>query len=496
MPQFDFDVLVIGGGAAGLTTAGIAANAGALTMMVERHRLGGDCTWTGCVPSKVLLHAAQLGASARTFTERFGYDSPTVPTADFRTIMANMRTVRDEVYHEADRPEIYEAFGVEVVSGEARFVDPHTVEITNSEGAARRVSARRIVICTGGRAAAPPIPGLDKTPYMTNETLFELTDQPASLAIVGAGPIGCEMAQAFARLGTEVTVIDMADGILGKDDADHAAILQERLEADGVRFVLGASVDSVEPHGDGGARVNVTQHDKRNVVDADALLIATGRRPNVESLGLEAAGISITKRGITVNERCQTSQRHVFAAGDCTGEYQLTHMSEHMAKVAATNAVVRLPMRMDRKGLTWATFTSPEVAQLGPTAAELVERGTSFVTYRFPYSKVDRAVTEELTAGHIKIHATKWTGKILGASVVGERAGELIGIFAVARKAGASVRTIADTIMPYPTYALGARRAADQYYIQKQYPILVDALKLVFGYRGTTPPPPDPNRVV
>lgn len=496
MSRYDFDLLVIGGGAAGLTTAGIAANAGALTMLVERNRLGGDCTWTGCVPSKVLLHAAQLAASARTFTERFGYDNPQVPSADFRAIMANMRTIRDEVYHDADRPEIYEAFGIEVVSGEARFIDPHTVEIALADGVTRRVSAQRFVICTGGRAAEPPISGLDQTPYLTNESLFELTEQPRSLIIVGAGPIGCEMAQTFARLGTEVTVLDMSDRLLGKDDADHAAILQECLEADGVRFVLGASVDSVEPHGDGGARVHVTKDDATNVIDADALLIATGRRPNIETLGLDTAGIDTTKRGITVNERCQTSQRHVFAAGDCTGEYQLTHMSDHMGKVAATNAVIRLPMRMDRKGLTWVTFTSPEVAQLGPTEAELEKRGTSFVTYRFPYSKVDRAVTEELTAGHIKVHATKWTGKILGASVVGERAGELIGIFAVARKAGASVRTIADTIMPYPTYALGARRAADQYYIQKQYPILVDALKLVLGYRGMTPPSPDPDRVV
>jgi pyruvate/2-oxoglutarate dehydrogenase complex dihydrolipoamide dehydrogenase (E3) component len=495
MARFDLDVLVLGGGAAGLTVAGTAANIGALTMLVERHRLGGDCTWTGCVPSKVLLHAAHLRAAAQTFADRYAADAPAAPAADFAAVMNRMRTIRQEVYDDADAPEIYEGFGIEVVQGDARFVDAHTVEIALADGGTRRVTARRIVLCTGGRAAPPPIPGLDATPFLTNETLFDLDAQPRRLAIIGAGPIGVEMGQTFARLGTEVTVIDMAERILGRDDADHAAMLRGALEAEGVRFLLGAAVAGVEPDG-AGVRVRCTVGGAEQVVEADALLVATGRKPNVEGLGLEAAGVAYTRRGITVNERCRTSQRHIFAAGDCTGEYQLTHMSEHMAKVAATNAVLRVPMRMDRAGLTWTTFTSPEIAQLGSTEADLAAAGTRFVTYRFPYAKVDRAVTEESTTGHIKILATPLTGKILGASVVGERAGELISIFGVARKAGASVRTVADTIFPYPTYGLGARRAADQYYIQKQYPAFVKAVKAVFGYRGLTPPPPDPNRVM
>ena len=491
MASYDVDLLVLGAGAAGLTAAGTAANLGAKTMMVERDRLGGDCTWTGCVPSKTLLHAADLRASARAFFDRFAEGEGVLPEADFAAVMADVRATRQEVYEDADDPAIFEGYGVDVVKGDARFTDPHTVRI-EADGGARDVSFRMAVICTGGRAAPPPIDGLDETPYLTNETLFEIERRPDHLVIIGAGPIGCEMGQAFRRLGAEVTVLDRAEQILGKDDRDHARILQNVLEREGVAFRLGAEVARVS--GEAGA-ISVHLGDGETI-EGDALLIATGRTPNVEDLGLDAAGVAYTKRGVTVDDRCRTSQRHIWAAGDCTGEYQLTHMSEHMGKQAVTNAVLKVPAKIDRDGLTWTTFTTPEVAQVGKTERELTEAGTSFVTYRFPYAKVDRAVTEHATDGHIKIHATKWRGTILGASVVGERAGEMISIYGVAMKAGVSVREISDTIFPYPTYGLGARRAADQYYIQKQFPVAIEAVKRVLGYRGTTPPPPDPDRVV
>ena len=490
MPRYDVDLLVLGGGAAGLTAAGTAANLGAKTLMVERDRLGGDCTWTGCVPSKSLLHAADLRARAAAFLDRFGGGGD-APPADFGAVMADVHGTRQEVYHDADRPEIFEGFGVEVVHGEARFTGPHAVRVDGPEGG-RDVTFRLAVICTGGRAAPPPIPGLDDVPYLTNETLFELERQPEHLVIVGAGPIGCEMGQAFRRLGSDVTVIDRSGEVLGRDDAEHAAVLRGVLEREGVRFRLGADVERVERDGEAVA-VQLAGGER---VAGDALLVATGRKPNVEGLGLDAAGVAYTNKGITVDGRGRTSQKHVWAAGDCTGEYQLTHMSEHTAKQAVTNAVLKVPAPIDRGGLAWTTFTTPEVAQLGKTEAELEEAGASFVTYRFPYSKVDRAVTEHAEAGQIKIHATRWRGKILGASVVGERAGELIALLAVAKKGGVSVRTVSDTIVPYPTYGLGARRAADQYYVRKQFPTVVDAVKRVFGYRGLTPPPPSPDRVL
>ncbi len=494
MASYDVDLLVLGAGAAGLTAAGTAANLGARTMMVERDRLGGDCTWTGCVPSKTLLHAAQLRESAGDFRDHYAEaDGPAAP-ADWRSVLGDVHETRQEIYHDADRPEIFEGFGVEVVKGDARFTGPHAVHVDGAEGG-REVTFRMAVICTGGRAAPPPIPGLDDTPYLTNETLFEVETQPRHLVIIGGGPIGCEMGQAFRRLGSEVTILDRGDRLLGRDDADHAEILRRVLEREGVRFVLGADVERVEGAA-GAVTVRATVGGHSQTVEGDALLVATGRRPNVEDLGLDRAGVAFTDKGVTVDDRCRTSQKHIWAAGDCTGEYQLTHMSEHMAKQAVTNAVLKVPAKIDRGGIAWATYTTPEVAQLGPTEAELRDDGRSFVTYRFPYSKVDRALTEHAADGHIKVHATRWRGKILGASVVGERAGELIAMLAVAKKGGVSVRTVSDTIVPYPTYGLGARRAADQYYVQKQFPAAIDVVKRVFGYRGLTPPPPDPERVL
>ncbi|GAB5537388.1 MAG: FAD-dependent oxidoreductase [Rubricoccaceae bacterium] len=490
----DFDVVVLGGGAAGLTASGTCANLGMRTMLIERHRLGGDCTWTGCVPSKAILHAAQLRASSEDYQKRFAKGDAKVAAADFAAIMADVHTIREEIYEDADAPENLPRFGIDVVSGDSRFVDAHTLEI-EQDGETRRVTFRKAIICTGGRAAPPPIPGLDETPHLTNETLFEIDRQPEHLVIVGGGPIGCEMGQAFARLGSRVTVVDRADRILGKDDADNARILQSELEADGVVFLLGADVERASKT-ESGIELTISVDGETHQLEGDRLLIATGRKPNIETLNLDAAGVAYTKRGVTVNDACRTSQRHIFAAGDCTGEYALTHMSEHMGKTAATNAAFGFGASIDRTGITWTTFTSPEVAQLGKTADELANDGTSFVTYTFPYTKVDRAVTEHAATGQIKLHTTKWTGKILGASIVGERAGEIASVYAVAMKGGVSAKTISDTIFAYPTYGLAARRAADQYYVQKQYPIAIEAIKRVFGYRGTTPPPPDPNRVL
>ena len=488
----DYDVVIVGGGAAGLTASGLAASFGAKTMMVERDRLGGDCTWTGCVPSKTLIKAARVAHQARA-AHRYGLTDldPEVP---FERVMRHVRTVRDEVYHEADRPEIYEDLGIDVRFGAARLTSPHLVAIEGEAGT-ERVSARYVVLATGGRAAVPPIPGLDAVPYLTNESLFEIDAQPASLVVLGAGPIGIEMAQAFARLGTEVTVVDKADRILGRDDAEHAAMLQAVLHREGIRFALGANVERVTEE-DGQTAVHVTAGGERQTLRADRLLVATGRRPNIEDLGLAEAGVVFTDRGIQVDDKCRTSQSHIYAVGDCTGEYQLTHMSEHMAKVAMSNAVLKVPSKIDRAHVPWCTFADPEVAQLGATEAELKEQGAKYEVYRFPYSKLDRAITENETVGQIKVFATKWRGTILGASVLGDRAGELVSLYAVAMRNGVSLRQIADTVHPYPTYGLGARRAADQWYARKQVPLVIRAVQRLFGYRGLTPQPIDPDRIV
>jgi len=458
----EYDLIVIGGGAAGLTSSGIGASFGAKTLMIEAHRLGGDCTWTGCIPSKALLHLS----------------SRVDPRVD---PFERMREIRDEVYHDADRPEIYEKMGVELAFGKASFIDKHTLCIV-SESGERIVTGRKILIASGSRAAVPPIPGLDSVPYLTNETLFELTETPKHLVIIGAGPIGIEMAQAFRNLGAEVSVIDMAPRILPRDHEALSAQLQAHLEGMGIRFYLGAGIERADTLVGPSIRLK-----DGTEVSGSHLLIATGRKPNIESLNLDAAGIVHTPKGIGIDASCRTNIKHIFAIGDVTGVFAFTHMSEHTAKVAALTALLKFPMKTT-PGLTpWVTYTSPELAHVGATEAELMQNGVDYFTYRFPYSKIDRAVTEEATLGDIRIYAKKSTGKIYGVDILGERAGDLIGIYALAMKNGLSLRNIADTIFPYPTYGLGARRAADQWYIQSQSPVLIAWVQRLFGYRGPLP---------
>ena len=477
----DYDVLVLGGGAAGLSAAGIATNLGAKTAMIEREALGGDCTWTGCVPSKTLLKAAKVAQQARRAGTYGLTDQPV--EIDFEGVMEHVREVRREVYEDADAPEIFEDMEIDVVEGDAHFIDSHTVAVTGEDGSTRQLTGTYIMIATGASPRVPPIDGLDGVDYLTNHTLFEprqLSGQPDRLAIVGAGPIGSEMAQAFTRLGTKVTVIDMADRILANDDPELTAILRETLEGEGVEYVLDAQVERVSQAGG----VITVEAGEGRTVEADALLLATGRAANVEGLNLEAAGIDYTRRGVTVDDRCRTSQSHVYAVGDVTGRYQFTHMSNHMAKVAVTNALLKLPSKIDAEHVPWVTYTDPELAHVGAHASDLDADGVSYETYRFPYSKLDRAITEGETTGLIKVHAKSLTGKILGASVLGSRAGELITSFTLAMRNGVTLRNIGDTIHPYPAWGEGVRRVADQWFVQKQSPTFTKVLQTVFGYRG------------
>ncbi|MBT8400432.1 MAG: NAD(P)/FAD-dependent oxidoreductase [Rhodothermia bacterium] len=477
---YDYDVITIGGGAAGLTASGLAATLGASALMVESERLGGDCTWYGCVPSKTILKAAKVAHQIQD-AGRYGLHDGNLQFS-FADLMAHIHRVREEVYEDADRPEIYENLGITVQTGLARFVDEHTIEVDGPNGA-RRYSGRYIVIATGAKAFVPPIKGIDSVEYLTNESLFELAEQPERLAIVGGGPIGTEMAQAFTRLGTKVTVVDMLDRILSKDHTDASTLMQSRLEDEGVAFELGAGVRKVARDGKG-IVLTLKRGADLHSLEADALLMATGRRANTSALNLEVAGVETHRGGIRIDDRCRTSQRHIYAVGDVTGEFQFTHMSEHMSKIAMTNALLKIPMKIDRKHVPWVTFTDPEVGHVGASEQELADSGRNYRTYRFPYSKVDRAVTESEANGFIRVYAKPSSGKILGADVVGASAGELISEFALAMKNGVSLRRMSDTIHPYPTYGLGARRAADQWYVQKQSPTLVRILKTIFRYRG------------
>lgn len=477
----EYDLIAIGGGAAGLAAAGLAAHLGARALLVESERLGGDCTWTGCIPSKTLLHAASVASSIRN-SDRIGISAGDVKI-DFGRVMDHVRSIRRDVYEKADRPEIYERMGIDVRHGRAHFIDAHALEITSeTEARAKRVWGRIIVVCTGAAPSVPAIPGLQATPHITNEDLFEIKNRPDHLLILGAGPIGIEMSQAFRRLGSRVTVLDKAPEILSKDDQRLAAILRSRLEHEGVDFVLKAGIESAQTW-EHGVRMHVAG---RAPVDGDLLLVAAGRNPNIYDLDLEAAGVHHDESGIRVDDRCRTNIRHIYAAGDVTGRYQFTHMSEHMAKVAVTNAILRVPARLDSKHVPWVTFTDPELAHVGHGESELASRGRKYESYRFPYERIDRADCEGATIGEIVVYASPLRGRILGASVLGTRAGELISELSLAMRSGIPLRRISDTIHAYPTYGLGVRRAADQWYVQRRSPAFVEVLKKVFRYRGRT----------
>ena len=491
----DFDMVIIGGGSAGLTAAGISASLGAKTALIEERRLGGDCTWTGCVPSKALLKAAAVAHNVQT-AERFGI-AVSGPQVNFRKIMERLHQIQDHIYREADAPPVYEKLGIEVIEQRAQFINPNHVEIVFPNGRKRAITSRFFIIATGARPVTPPIDGLAETPYLTSETIFSISQLPARMMVIGAGPVGIEMAQAFRRLGSEVSVLESEKQVLRRDDIELAEILRQQLTHEGVRFLLGCAVEKVE-YNNGTFRITFRSDTSgiAETIEGDALLIATGRRPNIDGLNLEAAGVRTGRGGVTVDSHCRTSAKNIFACGDVTGLYQLTHMSEHMAKVAVTNALLRVPMSIDRANVPWCTYTDPELAHVGALESDLKHRGTRYEVYRFPFTKIDRAVTDSETIGLVKVLARKFDGRIYGASILGARAGEMISEFALAMRNKVTLRNMADTIHAYPTFSLGNRRAADQWYVRKQSRTFVRLLQLIFGYRGQLPDTSDPDRIV
>lgn len=440
--RFDFDLIAVGGGAAGLVASGMAALLGAKAALIEEHKLGGDCTWTGCVPSKTLLRAAKAAHEARN-SGQFGIECGET-RVNFPRVMEHVRKVREHVYRDSDSPERFEKLGVRVIEERARFTDAHTVELSSG----RRLTSKYFVIATGARPREPRF----RAPVLTSENLFELAELPARLAVIGAGPVGIEMAQAFRRLGSEVTVIAPGEHVLQRDDAELADIVQRRLESDGVAFRLGRRAVDWD-----GVRV---QLDDGSAVECDQVLAAVGREPRVEELGLDAAGVRFSERGVETDDGCVTSRRHIFASGDVTGRSQFTHMAEHMSKVAVWNALLKWPRKIEDRHAVWCTYSEPELAWLGASETALRALGVAHEVFRFPYERLDRAVTDSAGEGLVKVVADR-SGRVLGAGIAGAQAGEMIGEWAVAMKAGLKMKDVSAAIHPYPTYAMGNRQAAD-----------------------------------
>jgi pyruvate/2-oxoglutarate dehydrogenase complex dihydrolipoamide dehydrogenase (E3) component len=482
MSRREYDVAVIGGGAAGLTSAGMAAHLGARTLFVEARRFGGECTWSGCIPSKALVRAARLLGDVRRGAE-YGILAGEA-RVDAARLWQRVRDLRQRIYDEADDPRHYERFGAVTLTGRARFVDPRTLAIARAGGADEKVTADRFVLCTGSKPAVPRVEGLSSVPYHTNETIFELEHLPRSLAVLGGGPIGCELGQAFRTLGCAVTLFQSAPRLLPRDLPEISEAVARRFRSDGIRLHLGVRVERVEQGGEG-----IIVRAPGVEVAVEALLVATGRVPATEGLGLDHAGVRHDAAGIAVDAHCRTSAPHIFAAGDVTAAMKFTHLAEHMAKVAVGNALLRWPFSIDYDNIPWVTFVSPEVAHAGLTPGAVAARGIRAREYRFPFSRIDRALTDGAEEGSVRILARQSTGRIYAADIVGQSAGEMIGEYALAIRNRLSMRQIADTVHPYPTYVLGNRRAADQWYAHKASPRLVRLLQRVFGYRGKVPAP-------
>jgi pyruvate/2-oxoglutarate dehydrogenase complex dihydrolipoamide dehydrogenase (E3) component len=467
-----YDIVVIGAGTAGLVTAAAAAGLGARVALVERGRMGGDCLNTGCVPSKALISSARLVARMRRAAE-WGLETAE-PRFSFEKVFARMRQRREKIAPH-DSQERLEAAGVAVFRGTAKFVSPREIVVEN-----RRLAAKRFVIATGGRPALPPVEGLSDVSFFTNETVFdELMSRPPRLAILGGGPIGCELGQVFARLDVKVTILQRAERLLEREDADASDVVRRALETDGVRIATGADVRRAARAG-GGVRLELAGGE---AIEAEALLVASGRAPNCEGLGLEEAGVAYTKKGITVDSFLRTSQRHIYAAGDVAGLGQFTHLAEQHARTIVRNILVPWPKaRADRALLPWCTYTDPELARVG-LSEEDARRGEIAVdVFRFELSDLDRAIVESEEKGFVKILTAKGKDRILGATIVGERAGDVIAEIVLAMQAGVGLSTISETVHAYPTFAEGNRRAADVRVRSRLTPVARRLLALRWGH--------------
>ena len=453
-PSGRYNIVVIGAGTAGLITAVIAASLGAKVALIEKHLMGGDCLNVGCVPSKGVIRAARAWADLRNAAE-FGLHIPAGVKYDFGAAMARMRKLRARISHN-DSAQRYSKLGVDIYIGSGRFTGFDSIQVEGPAGN-RTLSFVKAAICTGARASAPLTPGLQEAGYLTNETVFSLTELPPRLAVIGAGPVGCELAQSFARFGSQVHLIEAQHGIMPNEDRDAAQIVEQQMVKDGVHLLCCGKDLKVSKAADG-KRLMVDSHGRQYDVVVDEILVGVGRMPNVEGLGLEAIGVEFDKNGVKVNGRLQTSNPRIFAAGDVCSRHKFTHAADAMAQIVIQNALFPHPFGLgyasvDSLIMPWCTFTEPEIAHVGMYEKDAKEKGIEVETYTFKLDEVDRAILDGEDEGFARVHIQKGSDKILGATIVAAHAGEMISEFSVLMKAGLGAKTIAGTIHPYPTQA-------------------------------------------
>jgi pyruvate/2-oxoglutarate dehydrogenase complex dihydrolipoamide dehydrogenase (E3) component len=456
--DIETDICIIGAGSGGLVVAAGAAQLGVRTVLIEADRMGGDCLNFGCVPSKSLLAAARAAHDV-VAAARFGVHAAQ-PRIAWDEVRAHVRGVIAAIAPH-DSEERFEGLGATVLRTHARFVGPDTLVAGD-----HRICARRFVIATGSEALVPPIPGLDAVRYETNRTIFDLDRCPTHLIVIGGGPIGCELAQAHRRLGASVTVIEQAT-ILPKDDPEAVALVRQRLIAEGVRLIEQAKAIAVEKTASG-VSVRIERAGAGERIDGSDLLVAVGRKPNVDGLGLEVAGVAFSAKGIAVDARLRTSNRRIYAIGDVTGGPMFTHMAGYHGGIVIRNVLFRLPARVDLRALPWTSFTDPELAQVGPTEIAARETGIAVRVLRWPYARNDRAQADRTTDGFVKLLADR-RGRPVGATIVGAHAGELAHVWALAIAQRLKLSALAGLVAPYPTLGETGIRAAGGYFADRLF---------------------------
>ena len=461
--------MVIGAGTAGLVTAAGAAGLGARVALIERNLMGGDCLNTGCVPSKALLSTARLASRIRHSGD-YGIASAGSAMVNFSDVMRRMRRLRAAISPN-DSAQRFKDLGVDVFFGDCQFVDSNTVRVTGTNGGdSQNLSFKRAVIATGGRAAVPPVPGLDSIDYLTSETLFSLQELPARLGIIGAGPIGCEMAQAFAAFGSSVFLVESASGVLPREDPDAAQVVRHALQRDGVQILCcGQQLNIVRQSG---TRLIVESAGQQYDHVVDRVLVSAGRRPNIEGLNLQAVGVQANDNGIVVNDRLQTSNPMIYAAGDVCSKWKFTHAADFMARIVIQNALFMGRARASDLLIPRCTYTSPEVAHVGLSETEATQKSIAVDTYVQQLTEIDRAILDGEDNGFVKVHCRKGTDKIVGATIVASHAGDLISELTLAMKNGIGLKRIASTIHPYPTQADAIRRIGDQFSRTRLTPVV------------------------
>lgn len=476
-PAPRYNLVVVGAGSAGLVTAAGAAGLGARVALIEKLNMGGDCLNFGCVPSKGLIRCGRAVSAARN-AHRFGATGTDKVKADFTSAMAYMQEVRSAISQHDSARRFQQELGVDVFLGTGTFVSHDTLTVDG-----KPLRFRKAAICTGARASAPPIPGLEETGYLTNETVFSLNKRPSRLAIIGAGPIGCELAQAFARLGSQVTVLEYGSGALPREDRDAAALVEQAMIREGITLYFDCRTKQISRQGNT-RNIDMDLPDGPRHIAVDDILVAAGRTPNVTGLGLEKAGVAFDpKTGIKVDRRLRTSNRRIFAAGDVCSPYKFTHTADAMARMLLANALFPGRQSTSSMVIPWVTYTSPEVAHVGLYEEQARQKGLAVTTLTVPLADTDRGLIDGETAGFARVHLKKNSDKILGATIVAEHAGEMIGEMALAISGGLGLGAIGRTIHPYPTQAEMMRKLADAYQRNRLTPRIKKLLNIWFRWQ-------------